>query len=67
MIPAMDIIDRMLTTSTIPTKNDTPTVQFSPAVKAALRQGQQTLNRYYSKTDESEVYRIAMSEHVTSN
>ncbi len=62
VIPAMDIIDQMLTTFTIPAKNETPKVVFSAVVKAALRMGQQTLNQYYSKTDDSEVYRIAMSK-----
>ncbi len=62
VIPAMDIIDQMLTTFTIPAKNETPKVVFSAVVKEALQLGQRTLNRYYSKTDDSEVYRIAMSE-----
>ena len=30
------------------------------AIKAALAIGKKTLNRYYNKTDHSEVYRIAM-------
>lgn len=30
------------------------------AIKAALAIGKKTLNRYYDKTDHSEVYRIAM-------
>ena len=34
--------------------------EYSTAIKAAVGLGKRTLNRYYSKTDESEVYRIAM-------
>jgi len=33
---------------------------LSPAIKASLELGKKTLNRYYSLTDSSEVYRIAM-------
>jgi hypothetical protein len=33
---------------------------FSAAIRAALAMGKRTLNRYYDKTDHSEIYRIAM-------
>lgn len=33
---------------------------YSPSIRAALAIGKKTLNRYYNKTDYSEVYRIAM-------
>ena len=33
---------------------------YSSAIRAALAIGKQTLNKYYNKTDCSEVYRIAM-------
>ena len=33
---------------------------YSPAIQAAARLAKQTLNKYYSKTDETDVYRIAM-------
>ncbi len=66
VIPAIDIIDQMLTTFTIPTRKESTKISFSPAVKTALKLGQQTLNRYYSKTDDSVVYRIAMSECTKS-
>jgi len=36
---------------------------LSPAIKASLELGKKTLNRYYSLTDSSEVYRIAMVLH----
>ena len=55
VIPAMDLIDKVLTTSSIsPSK-------YSLAIHAALFIGKKTLNKYYNKTGESEVYRIAMS------
>ncbi|KAF8545877.1 hypothetical protein OG21DRAFT_1380245, partial [Imleria badia] len=56
VIPAMDILDREFTSYTC---NHT----FSPAVRAAVSLTKQTLNRYYSCTDSSEVYQIAMILH----
>jgi hypothetical protein len=54
IIPAMDIIDGMLaTTSESPYK-------FCLAICAALAVGNRTLNKYYNLTDYSELYRIAM-------
>ena len=35
--------------------------KYSPAIRAALKIGMNLLNKYYSITDNSEVYRIAMS------
>jgi hypothetical protein len=35
-------------------------MKISKAIRAALALGKQTLNRYYNKTDHSDVYRIAM-------
>ena len=35
-------------------------LNYSVAIRAALALGKRTLNRYYDKTDHSEVYRIAM-------
>jgi hypothetical protein len=49
----MDHIDAHLATAAI--ENDYPL-----AIKAALAIGKKTLNRYYDKTDHSEVFRIAM-------
>jgi len=51
----MDHIDQYLATSS---KN----LQYSEAIRAALALGKKTLNRYYDKTDHSEVYRIAMGK-----
>ena len=49
----MDRLDEHLATAMI-----SPT--YSTAIRAAIRIGKQTLNRYYSKTDHSELYRITM-------
>ena len=50
----MDIIDSMIaTTSDAPHK-------YCLAIRAALAVGSQLLNKYYNKTDYSEVYRISM-------
>jgi hypothetical protein len=54
VIPAMDRIDEVLATNAL---DD----QFSISIKAALSMGKRTLKRYYSKTDLSDVYRVAMS------
>ena len=53
MIPAMDHIDKHLATAAL-------NPDYPLAIKAALAVGKTTLNRYYNKTDHSEVYRIAM-------
>jgi hypothetical protein len=49
----MDHIDEYLATAA--TDDNYPL-----AIKAALAIGKKTLNRYYDKTDQSEVFRIAM-------
>ena len=36
---------------------------YSRSIRAALAIGKKTLNRYYNKTDHSEVYRIAMGKY----
>ncbi|KIL55103.1 hypothetical protein M378DRAFT_91402 [Amanita muscaria Koide BX008] len=53
VIPAMDHIDEALATSIA-------SIDSSHAIWSALSIGKRTLNRYYSKTDYSETYRIAM-------
>jgi hypothetical protein len=55
VIPAMDRIDEVLATNAL---DD----QYLISIKAALSMVKRTLNRYYSKTDLSDVYRIAMSK-----
>jgi hypothetical protein len=59
VIPVMDIINDRLTAKA----NDTT---LSPAIRSALGLAKKTLNRYYSKTDNSEAYRIAMSMFIIS-
>ena len=51
----MDHIDQHLATAAL--NEDYPT-----SIKAALAIGKTTLNRYYNKTDHSEVFRIAMGK-----
>jgi len=57
VIPAMDHIDAQLATAT--SRRST----YSILIRAALAIGKRTLNRYYNKTNHSEVYRIAMVLH----
>jgi hypothetical protein len=56
VIPAMDHIDKVLTST-----SESP-YQFSMAIRAALTIGKKVINKYYNKTDDSEVYRIVMGE-----
>lgn len=51
----MDIISDRLTA-----KANDPSL--SPAIRAAIGLAKKTLNRYYSRTDDAETYRIAMSK-----
>jgi hypothetical protein len=50
----MDRIDALL--------NDAPVEPLSPSVKHALKFARESINKYYSKTDLSNVYRIAMGK-----
>lgn len=52
VVPTMDRIDKMLSSAT--------TTQLDPAVKHALTFARKIMDKYYSKTDVSNVYRIAM-------
>ena len=49
----MDRLDEHLATAMI-------SPAYSTAIRAAIRIGKQMLNRYYSKTDLSKMYQIAM-------
>lgn len=55
VIPAMDFLDEQLTSNSLKSK-------YSTSIKSAINLGKKTLNRYYDKTDHSEIYRIAMGE-----
>ena len=56
MIPAMDHIDTVFTNAACPTSD------LSPAIQAAILIVKKTLNRYYSLTDASDLYRIVMGK-----
>jgi hypothetical protein len=51
----MDHIDEYLATAS-------QNIKYSEAIRAALALRKHTLNRYYDKTDHSEVYQIAMGK-----
>lgn len=57
VIPAMDHIDTHFTNVILPESD------LNPEIRAAIGLGKKTLNRYYSKTDMVEVYRIAMGKY----
>jgi hypothetical protein len=50
----MDHIDTTFTNYTLPSSKK------HPAIRAAVEIAKKTLNKYYSLTDASELYRIAM-------
>ena len=61
VIPAMDHIDTVLTNGIVNSQ------LLDPAIRTALRLAKKTLNRYYSLTDKSETYRIAMGMSFCSH
>lgn len=50
----MDHIDQFLATTAVDSEN------FNAAIRASIGLAKRTLNKYYSLTDFSDVYRIAM-------
>jgi hypothetical protein len=56
VIPTMDRIDALLSDATVE--------PLSPSVKHALKFARKSINKYYSKTDLSNVYRIAMGKFL---
>jgi hypothetical protein len=60
VIPAMDHIDQHLATAA---RNNT----YRPCIQAAVAMGKKLLNKYYSYTDHSELYRIAMGTSYDSS
>ncbi|KAK6977237.1 ribonuclease H-like domain-containing protein [Favolaschia claudopus] len=62
VIPAMDKIDSMLATAVVK-KSAGESKSFSTPIKLALLSAKKTLNRYYSKSDYSRIYRIALNLH----
>ncbi|KAJ7235936.1 hypothetical protein C8J57DRAFT_1088527, partial [Mycena rebaudengoi] len=75
VIPTMDVIDHHLTqglsSTTLPSMQELAKSsatdasladdQLHPSVRMALLLGKHTMDRYYGHTDQSKVYRIAMS------
>ena len=55
VIPVMDHLDEHLATSAIKSS-------LTPSIHAAAVLGKRTLNKYYTMTDQSEVYQIAMGK-----
>ena len=55
VIPAMDHINKVLTSQSLDS-------DYHPVIHAALGLSKKVLNRYYSATDHSEVYHIAMGK-----
>lgn len=51
----MDYIDKHLATGSV---NE----EYLPSIRAAMAIGKKLLNKYYTFTDHSEVYRIAMGK-----
>ena len=60
VILAMDHIDMTFTNAIKPDS------KAHPAISYALHLAKKTLNKYYSLTDEADVYRIAMGKHYNS-
>ena len=56
VIPAMDYIDEVFTTGMLTEE------AFDPAIRAAVGLAKKTLNKYYSLTDSSRVYHVAMGK-----
>lgn len=57
MIPIIDALTRMLETAS-------DNKALFPAVRAAAARGIAVLDKYYAKTDESIMYRCAMSRFI---
>jgi hypothetical protein len=60
VIPAMDEIDKRFT-------NIIHDPSFDKAIQSGMRLAKATLNKYYSLTDSSEAYRIAMGMQLSLN
>jgi hypothetical protein len=56
----MDHIDEHLASAAVSPKYDA-------SIRAAISIGKKTLNRYYDRTDHSELYRIAMRKTLFSD
>ncbi|KAJ7456389.1 hypothetical protein B0H11DRAFT_1657425, partial [Mycena galericulata] len=65
VIPTMDRIDDLITATIVnPSRTSAPAKRvLHPSILSALQLAKSTLNKYYSHTDSSNVYRIAMILH----
>ncbi|KAJ3965909.1 hypothetical protein EV361DRAFT_809920, partial [Lentinula raphanica] len=61
VIPAMDAIDEVFASGILNEED------LSEPIRHALSIGKKTLNKYYSLTDDSELYRIAMGMYISRN
>ena len=59
VIPAMDQFEEALSA-------DIDNTKYHPAVREAARQGRKLMNKYYGRTDESEIYRIVMRTSIST-
>lgn len=57
VIPYIDILTEHL-------DDYTADLELAPSVRAAAQRGRAVLNKYYECTDESIIYRIAMSSYL---
>jgi hypothetical protein len=57
VIPAMDHIDETLTSQSL-------NPAYAPSIHAALGLAKKVINTYYSATDFSDVYRVAMGTFI---
>ncbi|KAJ6489930.1 hypothetical protein C8R45DRAFT_763643, partial [Mycena sanguinolenta] len=66
VIPSMDRIDNLITATIVnpPRTSVGPSRRaLHPSILSALQLAKATLNKYYSHTDSSNIYRIAMTLH----
>ena len=64
VIPAMDHIDKVLTTASLDNSESGSEDEYDDAIRVACSLVKKTLNKYYSLTDASTAYRIAMSMYT---
>ncbi|KAF8137852.1 hypothetical protein K438DRAFT_1486444, partial [Mycena galopus ATCC 62051] len=66
VIPTMDRIDDLITATIVNTSRTSGPAKrtLHPSILSALQLAKSTLNKYYSHTDSSNVYRIAMGTYL---
>jgi hypothetical protein len=66
----MDKIDDLITATVVTSSlqpGGAPKRALHSSIKSALKLAKLTMNKYYSRTDESNIYRIAMGEFAQSS